>query len=107
MDIPFRQTKEGISFRIRVEPRSSWQGVSGVVGDALKVKVHAPPVGGAANEKIIEILAETFHVKKTAIRITRGHSSRDKIIEIEGITSVPRLQLEKDKKRCERRGVHA
>jgi len=95
MIIPFKKTKKGISFRVKVEPRSSRQGISGLIGDALKVKVHAPPVGGAANDELLEILAAEVQVKKLSMKIARGHSSRDKIIEIEGITSVPRLTLEK------------
>jgi uncharacterized protein (TIGR00251 family) len=89
MDIPFRKTTKGITFRVKVEPRSSRQGISGLIGDALKVKVHAPPVGGAANDELTEILAAEFHVKKPAIKIVRGHSSKDKIIEIEGIDAIP------------------
>jgi hypothetical protein len=89
MDIPFRKTKKGITFRVKVEPRSSRKGISGTIGDALKVKVHAPPVGGAANDELAEILAEEFQVKKTAIKIIRGHSSKDKIVEIEGTDAIP------------------
>jgi hypothetical protein len=107
MDIPFRKTKKGISFRIKVEPRSSKQGIAGLIGDALKVKVHAPPVGGAANDELVEILAAEFQVKKTSIKIASGHSSRNKIIEIEGIASVPRVTLEEGKKRGERRCMNA
>ncbi len=89
MDIPFRKTKKGITFRVKVEPRSSRKGISGTIGDALKVKVHAPPVGGAANDELTETLAEEFQVKKSAIKIIRGHSSKDKIVEIEGIEAIP------------------
>jgi hypothetical protein len=97
MEIPFRQTKKGISFRVKVEPRSSRQGISGLIGDALKVKVHAPPVGGAANEELVEILAAEFRVKKPSIKIISGSFSRNKLVEIEGITSVPRMNPEEGK----------
>jgi uncharacterized protein (TIGR00251 family) len=107
MDIPFRKTKKGISFRVKVEPRSSRQGISGLIGDALKVKVHAPPVGGAANDELIEILAAEFQVKKPSIKIARGHSSRDKIIEIKGIGSIPRLYLKDGERHGERRSINA
>jgi len=89
MNIPFRKTKKGIAFRVKVEPRSSKKGISGLIGDALKVKVHAPPVGGAANEELAEILAAKFHVKKPAIKIVRGNSSKDKIVEIAGLDAIP------------------
>ena len=75
-------------FKVRVQPRSSRNEVCGLVGDSLKIKLNAPPVGGAANEKLIELLSETIKVKKSSIRILRGLTSKNKIIEIEGIDSL-------------------
>jgi len=89
MAIPFQRSKKGITLKVKVEPRSSRKGIAGSVGDALKIRVNAPPVGGAANEELVEILSEEFGIKKTAIKIIRGHSSRDKVVEIEGIDSIP------------------
>ncbi len=89
MAIPFQRSKKGITLKVKVEPRSSRKGISGIVGDALKIRVNAPPVGGAANGELIEILSSEFGIKKTAIKIIRGHSSRDKVVEIEGIDSIP------------------
>jgi len=89
MDIPFKRSKKGISFKVKVEPRSSIKGISGLVGYVLKIKVNAPPVRGAANEELIEILSEEFGIKKPAIKIIRGHFSRDKVVEIEGMEIAP------------------
>ena len=72
-----------------IPPKSSQKGISGIVGDVLKVRVNAPPVKGAANEHLRKILAEEFGIQKTAIRILRGHTSKEKIIEIIGIDSIP------------------
>jgi hypothetical protein len=88
MDMPFQKSKKGVTLKIKVEPRSSRKGISGVVGDAIKIKVNAPPVGGAANEELIEVLSEEFGIKKTSIKILRGISSRNKVVEIEGVTSI-------------------
>jgi len=88
MDIPFQKSKKGITLKIKVEPRSSRKGISGVVGDAIKIKLNAPPVGGAANEELIEVLSEELGIKKTSIKILRGISSRNKVVEIEGATSI-------------------
>ncbi|TFG90239.1 MAG: YggU family protein [Candidatus Atribacteria bacterium] len=88
MEMPFQKSKKGVTLKIKVEPRSSRKGISGVVGDAIKIKVNAPPAGGAANEELIEVLSEEFGIKKTSIKILRGISSRNKVVEIEGITSV-------------------
>lgn len=89
MDIPFKKTKRGIAISVRVEPRSSKRGVSGVIGEALKVKLTAPPVGGEANEQLVEVLAEAFGVKKSNINILKGHASKNKVVEIEGLEALP------------------
>jgi len=88
MEMPFQRSKKGVTLKIKVEPRSSRKGISGVVGDAIKIKVNAPPVGGAANEELIEVLSEEFGIKKTSIKILRGISSRNKVVEIEGVASI-------------------
>jgi len=71
-----------------VEPRSSGSGISGVMGDVIKIKLHAPPVGGAANEELIEILSDELRLKKRSIKIISGQTSKNKVIEIEGIESL-------------------
>ncbi len=88
MDIPFQKSKKGITLKIKVEPRSSGKGIAGSIGDIVKIKLHAPPVGGAANEELIEVLSEELGIKKRAIKIISGQSSRNKVIEIEGIDSL-------------------
>ncbi len=88
MDIPFQKSKKGITLKIKVEARSSAKGIAGSIGDIVKIKLHAPPVGGAANEELIEVLSEEFRIKKRAIKIISGRSSRNKVIEIEGIDSL-------------------
>jgi uncharacterized protein (TIGR00251 family) len=85
VNVPFKKSKRGITLKIKVDPRSSRRGISGVIGDTLKVKVNSPPVGGAANEELIAILSEKFCIRKSSIKIIRGHSSREKVIEIEGV----------------------
>jgi uncharacterized protein (TIGR00251 family) len=88
MQIPFRKTKDGITIEVKVEPRSSKKGISGVMEDVVRVKLTAPPVGGEANEQLIEVMSEAMGVRKSDIRIVRGHSSKKKVIEIRGVESV-------------------
>ena len=88
MEIPFQKSKKGITLKIKVEPRSSGKGIAGLIGDIIKIKLHAAPVGGAANEELIEVLSEEFRIKKRAIKIISGQSSRNKVIEIEGLDSI-------------------
>lgn len=85
MKIPYRKTKEGIVIEVKVEPRSSKKGISGVMGDMLKVKLTAPPVEGAANEQLIEVISEATGAKKSAIKIIRGASAKKKTLEIKGV----------------------
>jgi uncharacterized protein (TIGR00251 family) len=86
MQIPFRKTKDGITVEVKVEPRSSKKGIAGVMENVVKVKLTAPPVGGEANEQLIEVMSEATGVRKSDIRIVRGHSSKKKVVEIRGIS---------------------
>jgi hypothetical protein len=75
----------GVRFSVRVQPRASRGGVDGVHGDALKVRLMAPPVEGAANEALVALLADELGVGRRAIRIVAGASSRSKIVEVDGV----------------------
>jgi hypothetical protein len=89
MDIPFQKSKKGITVKVKVETRSSQKGIAGLLGDTVKIKVQAAPVGGGANEELIKIISEEFGVRKKAIRIIQGKSSRKKTIEIQGRDTLP------------------
>ena len=75
-----------VRFAVRVQPRASRTEVVGVYGDALKIRLSAPPVDGAANTELVEFLSDIFAVGRRSIKILAGESSRSKIVEIEGIT---------------------
>ncbi len=60
--------------------------VAGRHGDAIKIRVKAPPVDGAANEELIRFLAKRFGVPRSSIRLVSGASSRHKRITIDGMT---------------------
>lgn len=87
--IPFRKTKNGITIEVKVEPRSSQKGIAGVMGNnVLKVKLTSPPVEGAANEQLIDLLAAELKVKRSQIKVLRGHSSKRKVVEITGVEAL-------------------
>ncbi len=88
MQIPFKKTKLGISIEVKVQPRSSRKGVESVAGDTVKVYLTSPPAEGAANMQLIEVLSEALGVKKSAIHIIKGLSSRHKLIEIRGVDRI-------------------
>jgi uncharacterized protein len=71
---------------VRVQPRASANEIVGVHGDALKIRLTAPPVEGAANDLLVKFLADTLDIPTRAITIVAGASSRTKVVELEGIT---------------------
>ena len=85
IEIPFSRVSDGIIIEVRVIPRSSKKEISGVVDNVVKVKLTAPPVDGAANEQLIEVLSKRFSVKKSGIMILKGESSKRKTVKITGV----------------------
>ena len=80
------EEREGaVRFSVRVSPRASKVAIGGVHGGALKVKVTAPPVDGAANAAVIAAIAKRLGVPKRAVQIVSGESSRDKRLEVRGV----------------------
>ena len=82
-----REEAGRVRFSVRVQPRASRDEVSGVYGDALKIRLAAPPVDGAANDALVNFLSTLFAVPRRAVRILAGESSRSKLIEIDGVTA--------------------
>ncbi len=82
--IACKRTKNGLTFAVRVQPRASRLSVEGVEDGTLKVKLTAPPADGEANAQLLKLLAKTFRIRKTAMRIIKGETSRDKVVEIVG-----------------------
>jgi len=76
----------GVRVTVRVQPRASVTEIAGMYGDAVRVRLTAPPVDGAANAALVSFLAETFRIPRRAITIVSGASSRTKIVELAGIT---------------------
>ncbi len=75
-----RKTPHGITFKVFVQPRSSKNMISGLYKDAIKIKLVAPPVEGAANKMCIKYLAKCLEVPKSSLEIITGHTSRTKKI---------------------------
>jgi uncharacterized protein (TIGR00251 family) len=73
---------DGLSFKVHVQPKSSRNRILGLHGEALKLKLTAPPVEGAANKACLEALAQALSVPKSHLEITAGQSSRLKKIFI-------------------------
>lgn len=80
-----RQTDEGVELTIRAQPRASRTEVAGPYGDALRVRLAAPPVDGAANDELVAFLADALGVRKGDVEIARGHGSRSKTVRVRGV----------------------
>ena len=72
-----------MKFNIYVQPGAKKSGFAGEHGGRVKIKISAPPADGAANEEVIRFISEALRVPKTYIKITAGHASRLKTLEIE------------------------
>jgi uncharacterized protein (TIGR00251 family) len=70
---------------VKVVPGSSRDQIVGWLGDALKIKVMAPPEKGKANEAVVELLSMTLGISSDDIEVVSGHSSPSKIIAINGM----------------------
>jgi len=78
-------TPEGVAIAVRVIPRAGRSGLAGTRGGALLVRLQSPPVEGAANEELIEVLARALQVPKRAVTIVSGDRSRQKRVRVTGI----------------------
>jgi uncharacterized protein (TIGR00251 family) len=86
---------EGLAFWISVTPRARREAVGGLQGDALRVSVTAPPVGGKANAACVQALAEAFGVGRRDVEINPGARGRRKRVRLSGETRAleERLQM--------------
>jgi uncharacterized protein (TIGR00251 family) len=71
--------------KVKVVPGARRTEVVGRHGDGIKVRVAVPPEGGRANDAMIEVLAEKLGVKPGALRIVRGRTSPQKVVEVDGL----------------------
>lgn len=87
MSVPIlRRTDVGVRLTVRVQPRAAANALGGVHGSALKIRLTAPPVDGAANEALRRFLADTFRIPLRDVTIVSGAGSRMKVVELAGIT---------------------
>ena len=83
--ISFKETLDALAFTVYVQPRASKLAIVGLHGDALKIKLTAPPVDGAANKQCIQLLAKTLGLAKSDISIIGGMRHRKKQIRIKPV----------------------
>ena len=72
--------------RLRVHPNAARNEINGWTDGVLQVKVAAPPVQGKANRELTSFISRLLKVSKSSVSIVKGHTSRDKVITVEGLS---------------------
>ena len=88
-----KQTDISATLSVRIQPRSSKNGVTRMEDGTLKIRLTAPPVDGAANEALVKFLSEALSVSKSQVEIVTGHTSREKRVKISGMSEADVIHL--------------
>ncbi len=86
-----RGTSGGTLLAVKLQPRASKNEIGEPLGDELKIKVTAPPVDAAANQALIELLADKLNCSRGKVELIRGQTSRRKTIMLHGFTPAEAL----------------
>jgi uncharacterized protein (TIGR00251 family) len=82
-----QESAAAVTFAVKVHPRAKKNGITGEMGDALKLSLTTPPVEGRANEACIEFFAKLLKVPRSSVTIASGQNSRNKVIRVAGVTA--------------------
>jgi uncharacterized protein len=83
---PITATTTGVRIAVVVQPRASRTEVVGLHAGAIRIRIAAPPVDGAANEALTAFLAKRLGLARRAISFASGHGGRRKVVAVEGVT---------------------
>ncbi len=89
----FEDRGDHLILNVRAVPRASRDEIAGRLGDALKVRIQAPPVEGKANAYIVKFLAKHWRIPKSAITLLSGETGRNKRLRIDAPTDEMRKEL--------------
>jgi uncharacterized protein len=78
----FEDKGDCLVIHVRVVPRASKDGIQGIMGDALKVRIQAPPVEGKANAYLIKFLSKHWKIPRASLEILSGETGRNKRLRI-------------------------
>jgi len=87
-----RETTKGVLLPVRAVPRASKNEIQGVHGDALKVRLQAPPVEGKANQALIRFLSDALDISRSQISVASGETGRNKTVLITGLSKTELLE---------------
>jgi uncharacterized protein (TIGR00251 family) len=83
-----RNSEDGAILTVHVQPKATRTACVGIHGDALKIRIAAPPIAGAANRELVRYLADELSLPTAAVHIESGENSRHKRVRLEGATAV-------------------
>ena len=86
MMVDLRRRGDAVIFRVRVIPRASRDKIAGIHDGAVRVRLTAPPVEGAANEALVAFLSSVLRVPKRDIELVSGQSARNKVVSVSGLS---------------------
>ncbi len=87
MMLDIKVNVDSVEFKVRVIPRASRTEIVGLIEGALKVRLKAPPVDGAANEELVKFLSKKLGVAKGNVEIIAGQTSKIKRLRASGVVS--------------------
>lgn len=88
-----KESREGVVLSVHAQPGASRTVIRGLHGESLKVAVQAPPVDGAANEAIRELLCEVFGLPSARISLKSGATGRKKTFVLQGLTALEATKI--------------
>lgn len=98
MFLQIKKCKEGIQFSACIQPRASQNKIVGLHNNALKIRLTAPPVEGAANRMCVKFLAKYLGISPSRVSVAAGAACKNKTIKIEAMS--PETFLQKLKSVC-------
>lgn len=82
-----QDSKAGAVLTVHIQPKASTTECVGLHGAAIKIRIAAPPIDGAANSELIRFLARTLSIPLAAVHIESGASGRHKRVRLQGVTA--------------------
>ena len=91
--IQYSEKDRGLTFAVRIVPRASRSEFAGEYNGALRIRIAAPPVEGAANRELIRLLAKSFKLPQNAVAIVSGAGSKSKVVHVAGADAITLKEL--------------
>jgi uncharacterized protein len=83
----FQEAQNAVILHVKLIPRAKQNEIVGIEGDALKIRLNAPPVQGRANEALVQFLADILDIPRANVEIVHGAASRHKVLRLHGVSA--------------------